>query len=262
MKRLLASLLFAVSTAAYANSASTDLSDMWWNPNESGWGMNVAHQNDTLFITLYVYANNSAPTWYVAPQVDYVRPSSGGSGLVYSGALYATSGPWLGGAWNPSQFNYRQVGAITITTTAIDTATVSYSVEGVAVQKSVTRQTWRTNYIAGSYVGASIGTYSNCNPSSLNGYAEEAAIVTVTQGTNTATIQAVYSNTTCTYTGTYTQSGRMGAVAGTYLCNNGVAGTFRAFEVETSLSAFTARATANSNVCNWSGRIGGLRRGP
>src|SRR5438067_736656 len=41
-KRLLAIALVAITFRAYA----TDFTDIWWNPAESGWGVNMAQNED------------------------------------------------------------------------------------------------------------------------------------------------------------------------------------------------------------------------
>src|SRR5947199_3365869 len=60
---------------------------LWWNPAESGWGLNTTHQGSILFATLFVYDSDGQPLWLVA------------SGLMdmgeytYSGQPYRTNGP-------------------------------------------------------------------------------------------------------------------------------------------------------------------------
>ena len=42
--------------SAYLGSTAgptADYSDLWWNPNESGWGLNIAHQGDILFTSWF-----------------------------------------------------------------------------------------------------------------------------------------------------------------------------------------------------------------
>jgi hypothetical protein len=38
-----------------------DVGDIWWNPNESGWGLQLSQSNTTLFATLYVYDDATFP---------------------------------------------------------------------------------------------------------------------------------------------------------------------------------------------------------
>ncbi len=60
LKRLLAipALAFAVATSARATAT-----DLWWNANESGWGVNVVQQADILFLTFFVYGPSGQPLW-------------------------------------------------------------------------------------------------------------------------------------------------------------------------------------------------------
>ena len=261
MRRTIAAVLLALALPASATTYITDASDLWYNPSESGWGVNVIHQRDILFLTFFVYAQNGSAVWYSASDAQYQGATTAG-GALFSGGLYQTSGPWLGTApFNPSNVGYRQVGNVSFTLDTITTATLSYTVDGVAVQKSLRRATWRGNDISGSYIGATIGTYSNCNPSSANGYAEEPGTITVVHSGTSASMQVVGQSTTCSYSGPYSQDGRMGSWSGSFSCTNGATGTFNAFEIEATPSVVSARATARNQFCNWSGRIGGLRRG-
>jgi hypothetical protein len=147
---------------------------------------------------------------------------------------------------------------------SISSGTVTYIVDGISITKTISRQTWKTNALAASYIGAAIGTYSGSGCGSIAGYREEPAIITVTQTASPLSIAAAYTDGgSCSYSGAYTQAGRMGSFNGALACSSGTTGTATAFEIEGSISAFTARATASlgGGVCNWSGRIGGLRRG-
>src|SRR5258707_9007695 len=46
---------------------------LYFKPDESGWGLNLVEQGNTLFGTLFVYDTSGRPKWYSA------------SGLVYNG---------------------------------------------------------------------------------------------------------------------------------------------------------------------------------
>jgi hypothetical protein len=254
MNKLAALLGTLAALSAHASSFSTDVSDLWWNPNESGWGLNVIQQNDILFATMFVYSSSGAPAWYVGSAVTF--QSNNGGVITYSGPLYQTAGPYFGGGFNPANVTNRPVGTITLRLTDIANATLTYSVDGLTVTKAITRQTWRNNNLSGTYVGATIGTYSGC-PSG-NGYSEEAGIIGISH--NGASISVALSSG-CVATGTYRQFGRMGDIEGTISCTNGAIGQFVAFELEPNISGLTGRAMSQYGACRWEGRIGGLRRG-
>jgi hypothetical protein len=260
MRMILAAALLAAATAAHAVTFSTDASDLWFNPNESGWGVNVIHQGDTLFLTFFIYSQSNAPKWYVASAVTYTGTQ--GNSFVFSGPLYETAGPWFGNiVFNANNVTRREVGTATFTFQGVNAARLAYTIDGVTVSENIVRQTWRINDLRGDFLGAAIGTYAAC-PSG-NGYSEEPSVYTVTQTENVVTIKAtsLLTNETCTYTGPYLQSGRMGTSQGTVSCSNGASGSFLAFEIEGSITAVTARAITDFGSCNWQGRIGGLRRG-
>ena len=260
MKTALAALICGLSLQVHATTFATDASDVWWNENEGGWGVNVIQENDILFLSFFLYGSNNQPTWYSASNVQFTGQS--GSSLVYSGEVVQTTGPWFGVPFNSSQVGRRTAGTVTFTLTSINAATLNLAVDGVTLNKQLTRYTWRTNDISGTYIGAQVGTYSGCSPSSLNGYSEAGSTYIISQSGSSISIQEVAQGATCTYTGTYVQRGRMGSSSnGQYSCTGGVFGPFNVFELEANRTGFTARANASDNYCNFSGRIGGLRRG-
>jgi hypothetical protein len=68
--------------------ASTD-TDIWFNPAESGWGVNFAQSDDFIFATFFIYGTSGAPVWYTAHLRRDINE-------VFSGPVYATTGTWFG----------------------------------------------------------------------------------------------------------------------------------------------------------------------
>jgi hypothetical protein len=248
-------MLFGV---ARATTFATDVSDLWYNPSEPGWGVNVIHQGNTLFTTLFVYNASGTATWYVGSSVTF--SGAPGGTFVYSGQLFQTTGPWFGGGFNPTAVGVRQVGSVTFRFDTVTTGTITYTIDGVTASKAITRQTWKPNDLNGRFMGAVIGTYTGSCPF-IGGYQEEPVGIIVNHlGTNVS-IVATGAAVTCTFSGGYEQAGRMGNFTGSVNCSNGIRGTVFAFEIESGISGFTARAAANyGGSCNWTGRIGGLKR--
>jgi CubicO group peptidase (beta-lactamase class C family) len=60
-------------------------SGLWWNPDQPGWGLSLAHQGDTLFPTWYTYGADGRPTWYVGGMLTLQDGS-------YRGPAYRTTG--------------------------------------------------------------------------------------------------------------------------------------------------------------------------
>jgi hypothetical protein len=120
-----------------SRAGATNFQDLWWNPAESGWGINLAHQGDTIFATLFTYATNGQGMWLVMPEG---RRQADGS---FSGALYRTQGP----AFNAQPWfaiNFASVGTMRLRFANGETGTLEYSVDGASVSKAITRQVFGT----------------------------------------------------------------------------------------------------------------------
>jgi len=248
MKKLLQSVAFAtaiLSTAAQATPFATDTSDVWYNPNESGWGLTVAQQNDTLFAVLYLYGPGNQATWYVAPDMPFA--GVGASGASYSGTLYQTTGSPYTQTFNSSSTTTRAVGTATFTLTNLTTGTIAYSIDNVAVVKSVTRLTWLANTMTGNFLGGRVGTYSGCPAGGDSGYREESGSWAIQHDSNGVQM-AFNGSTNCTYTGAYAQGGHFGLVSGNFACSSGISGTFQAFEVNSQVTSLSARLTSTATT--------------
>ena len=176
-----------------------------------------------------------------------------------------TSGPPFAGTFSPNSVTLREVGTLTFEATDVDNGTLTYTVDGTLVTKSVTRQLWKYENFTGNYYGGLIYDLTQCANPANNGHIEELGTVninhsannTITVATQTATATASGS---CNYTGTYTQAGHMGTMQGSYTCTNGISGTFVAFEMEKTISGMTGRFVGSNTFCQISGHFGGLLR--
>jgi lysyl endopeptidase len=126
------------SWSEFDRSASSNFQDLWWNPNESGWGVNVTHQGNILFATLFTYAADRKGAWYVMSDGALTSTTE----FRYSGALYRGVGPAFNAVpWTP--ITLTQVGNMTFTFTDGNTGTLTYSIGGVSVTKSIQRMVFR-----------------------------------------------------------------------------------------------------------------------
>jgi len=260
----LLALIFAASsiaTPATAASYSTDQSDLWWaDPpgSENGWGFQLVQRNSTIFATVFVYGPTSAPTWYVST----MGPTSPGS-LVWSGDLYTTNGPWFGTVpYNPALFTFSKVGTMTWTPTSIITGILSYSVDGVPVTKSVTRETLVNENYSGHFGGGIHETDTGCADPSLNGTLDSIGVLDIAQTGATLTMTGASASGSCSYAGTLTQFGQMGDVVGSFACVNGANGSFHMFEFQVTEFSIIGRFTASYNFpagCEATGWFGGLK---
>lgn len=108
-------------------SWGSDYTDLWFNPEESGWGFATAHHGDNIFGVLYVYDVDGQPTFFVMPGGAF------GTGF-FSGDLFSakSSGAWYGA----SSFNGAQV-----STAPVGNATLTFPKQAAALG-------WRVNNVA------------------------------------------------------------------------------------------------------------------
>ncbi len=132
---LLSSIAPVFQPLARAQAASPVYSDLWWNPTESGWGINLNHQNDIIFATWFTYGAGSANTWYV---MSDLRRQADGS---FTGSIFQTTGvPFnqINGANSTRSVN--NVGNATLRFSAAAAGTFTYTVNGVTQTKNIVRQ--------------------------------------------------------------------------------------------------------------------------
>ena len=260
LHRVLQVLLVVASlscASARASSLGTEITDMWWNPDESGWGVNVVLQRDTAFLTFFVYDANRTPIWYSSD----AHLQGATSPLTWTGNLYETRGPWFGGAFAPST-TYQQVGTVSFVLNDQNAATLVYTVNGLTVTKPVERQTWTLENFTGDYLSGYSVRRTNCTSAAQEGVEEAGGIMTLTQTGTDVSAVATTSAGTCTYTGAYSQYGKLGQVAGNYACSDGVQGSFMLFEMAPTVSGFTARIVGQNQFCDFAGTFGGITRVP
>ena len=122
-------------------TTATNYQDLWWNKpanSESGWGINLNHEGDTIFATWFTYDLDGSPLWLV------VTANKTGPG-VYTGDLFRTSGTRFD-AFAPGNVVSRKVGTATLTFADGNDATLNYTVQvsGMATPvtqaKSITRE--------------------------------------------------------------------------------------------------------------------------
>ena len=255
LKAALFCCALGMAQLAGATAFSTNYSDLWWNPNESGWGVNVTQQDDTLFATFFVYTLDNKAHWYIST-LRFQSLGTDGS-PTFGGGVFETTGPWFGGTFNPTDVTIQNVGTATFKGIGATRATLQYSVRGVGTTKQIERQTLRANSMAGLYLGGTSDITFGCTiPSRNNLLTEDGGGITITQNASLVTIRTP----TCTFTGTYEQKGQVGAMDSAYQCTTGATGTASFSELYVETTGITGRYTGKGDGCNFVGNIGGARR--
>jgi hypothetical protein len=235
--------------------SATNYQDWWWNPSQSGHGVNIGQQGNTIFASWFFYDQTGAGMWLTMAGTLV--------GNAVTGDLHRTTGPALGMPFNPNQVIRTPVGQATFTFADPNNATLSYTVYGVLGTISLVRFTFAPLPIDGVYLGGDIGVTSGClNPSNNGSKALEAAFVVSTSGSAIAIQEYQTNNIVCTALGQYAQNGSRISAQGTFGCTSGVGGTWSSNDITILEHAFVARATLQYTVgetCHAEGVFGGLR---
>lgn len=267
--RLLPLLATVLALPAAATTSSTDYTDLWYRgESESGWGVNVIQQGDIIFATFFVYGSDGTPRWFVLPDGRSVASSPGQN--QFTGALYQTQGTFYGSPWGGPPAN-TQVGTATFSFNSPTTGTLTYSVSGVNVTKSIVRQTWRGNTLTGNYIGGLTANGTGCRNGVPNGpILISGRLIIGHSNFFNPTFRVEFNNANgqpgvCTFNGGYAQEGKLGRVSnGTWSCtitgiSNPPVGTFTLTQIEANTNGVTARFNGADQNCNYDGYFGGAR---
>ena len=121
-------------------AAATNYQDLWWAApagSESGWGINLNHEGDTIFATWFTYDLDGSPLWLV------VTASRTGA-ATYAGDLYRAAGARFD-AFDPAAVVATKVGTASFAFANGNAATFAYSIDGigptaVSQTKAITRE--------------------------------------------------------------------------------------------------------------------------
>jgi cyclophilin family peptidyl-prolyl cis-trans isomerase len=120
---------FATGTTAPA----VNYTDIWWNANESGWGLSLTHQFSTIFAAWYTYDAAGGPTWYTAANCVLTTPTTCTSPITQ-----IRGGSALTSTWAPA-LQSTTVGNMTLTFSSAQAATMRYTLNDVAYTRTITR---------------------------------------------------------------------------------------------------------------------------
>ena len=133
-----------VPTCTFASSIdlaqSTNYQDLWWaDPpgSEAGWGMNLTQEGSIIFVTWFTYDDTGAPLWLIAT-------TTATSFNEFTGILFRTSGPPFNSVpFNPASVVATPAGDVKLTFQTGNSATFSYTVNGIPQSKTITREVLR-----------------------------------------------------------------------------------------------------------------------
>lgn len=140
MRRLLTSVLLSLlSVTAHAQLYS----DWWWNPDQSGQGINVGQEGNIAFMAWFTYDEGGDGMWLVMG-----GPMSGAS---LDADLYRTTGPALGSTYNANAVVATKVGHGTLAFADTFNAIFTWAVNGKSGSLALVRETFGAPALSGLY---------------------------------------------------------------------------------------------------------------
>ncbi|MBK8068231.1 MAG: beta-lactamase family protein [Rhodanobacteraceae bacterium] len=114
-------------------------SDIWWNPRQPGWGVQLTEQDATLVLSWYTYAADGAPMWVLGA---LTRPADGS----FAGPLTRpVSGTAFSGIAGPAtSFPVPTVGEARIEFLDGERGVFRYTLDGISQSREIERLRWAT----------------------------------------------------------------------------------------------------------------------
>ena len=117
-----------------ATAVTNNYQGLWWNANESGWGMSLTQHGNILFVAMYTYDDAGLPIWYVITNCPVV--ANGCTGDIYraNGGTPPTV-PWTG-----QGRVLTKVGTGTLAFNNSSSGTFTFNINNIAGSKAITQQ--------------------------------------------------------------------------------------------------------------------------
>lgn len=251
MKKLPRFIALAAAALAIPVHAGV-LTDLWYDPQESGWGLSIVQHEETSFVTIFSYGPDGAPAWYAAPDAHLVTVT-GADGLPsFSGALYRFTGPAQGTAFDPSRVVGTPVGLVRVDPLSTDKIRVKYQVGDTFVVHDLVRLTLQQPMPGPFYTG-NFNLHQSTVDGRLVGVLPLQADITFVIDGGTATLVAHDQlGRSCDYRGAYVQAGKLGRFAGDFSCSVGrdgiaaIVGAFEFSQLEVTANGVTGRLRTTS----------------
>lgn len=127
-------LAFTAIGNGASGAPAPDYQGLWWGgPSEDGWGINMAHQGDLIYMTWYTYDSTGKPSW-LAMLASKTAPG------VYSGNILEVHGsPYDSNPYNPLAKVSQTVGSGTLTLADAANGTFQFTAKGVTRNIGITR---------------------------------------------------------------------------------------------------------------------------
>jgi hypothetical protein len=254
--RFIQSLLICLLLLSGLSHAANNYQDWWWNPAQSGMGLNIGQQNDTIFVAWFNYGDDTKASFLTMGGVL--------NGNTLTGTLYRGTGPVPGPNYNPAQVKQTAVGTATLNFNTNNDATLTYSYDNKGGTMALQRFSFASPNLNQTWTVVQTYTTNNCANPSLNGSTTNVRNLKGQQGAGnnfTLAITDLDGTTRCNAALAFQPAGSKGVAVGSATCYDGSSAniTFDDMSVQAGYLnlAFTATNMTEDRSCiqkgNWSG---------
>ncbi len=216
--------VIALSVSSFAHGANYQ--DWWWNSDLSGMGVNVGHQGNIVAAAWYFFDSDASPT--------YLMLTGTLSNDQVSGALQRAMGPQPGIGYDKSLVTRENVGTATLKFNSPDSATLTYSYGALSGTINLSRYSFMTPSVNGTWTFTYTAKVSNCDDSSENGVESGGNTAEIVKTSSQLQIQTLQDGVdgACTVIVPIRDAGSVfyGDGWGSLSCTNGDAGSLRVTE--------------------------------
>jgi hypothetical protein len=160
MKFIRSALILLVIFSGSFSYAANNYQDWWWNPAQSGMGLNIGQQNDTIFVAWFNYGDDTKASFLTMGGVL--------NGNTLTGPLLRNTGPVPGPNYNPALVKQTTVGTATITFNTNNDATLTYSYDNKGGTMALQRFSFASPNLNQTWTALNTSTTTGCENASLN----------------------------------------------------------------------------------------------
>ncbi len=230
-------ILLFIFTGSFSHAAN-NYQDWWWNPAQSGMGLNIGQQNDTIFVAWFNYGDDTKASFLTMGGVL--------SGNTLTGPLLRNTGPVPGPNYNPGLVKQTTVGTATITFNSNNDATLTYSYDNKGGSMALQRFTFANPNPNQTWTVIETITQSGCANASMNGSMTTNSIQKGQRGTGskvTLTRTNLDGSNMCISTLTSQPIGSRWTGSGTMTCDDGTTSNISIDDLAAQADYITASYT-------------------
>lgn len=230
----------------------SNFSDGWWVPAESGWGINILQQGNSLVLLFYIFDDDKNPVWFRGVTSKTADGDFRGTVFLDTGTSYRDVN--FGPIPSPSE----SVGQVRFQPTSLYDGVLTYTIGTTTASKTMTRIAFAPENFSAVHASSVAAKISSCGEKTgnMNGNLQTEAVVSG----DSASMTLRSGDMTCVVSGPFTQRGKLGQIAGgTYSCTDGSQGAANVDGWESTGGSFSAIISTSSGTCTEWGQIAGVR---